>query len=246
VQEVRTPAGATQSLAVTDGAAAIISLGGNGTATLERETYLVRPGFIAVLRAPASLELSAGPNGLRWLDVRWPDRALEALGPLTGGLARTRALYGRSSVSLAWRISDELRMGDPLAPWAVDVLANGIVIGLARGARAHPPAPALAMRARKAIERAGYGPVSLTAIARELGCSLEYLGRVFKRTYGMTPSRFAMWRRIERARRMLLADDRAVGEIAAALEFKDSSHLARHFKVWTGSSPSQFRAVHQE
>jgi AraC-like DNA-binding protein len=231
---------------VVDGAAAVIGLGGSGTATLERETYLVRPGFIAVLRARAALTLAAGPQGLRWLDVRWPEGAVEALGPLSGGLARTRALYGRSSVSLAWRISDELRLGDSLAPWAVDVLANGIAIGLTRGARAHPPPPEIAVRARKAIERSGYGPVSLTAIARELGCSLEYLGRVFRRTYGMTRSRFAMWRRIERARRMLLADGRPVGEIAAALGFKDSSHLARHFKVWTGSSPSRFRATHRE
>jgi AraC-like DNA-binding protein len=204
----------------------------------------VRPGFIVVLDARGSLTLAAGPQGLRWLDVRW--KTLAGLGPLATGLERTRALYGRSSVSLAWRISDELRLGDALAPWAVDVMANGIAIGLTRGARAHPPAPALAMRARKAIERAGYAPVSLTAIARELGCSLEYLGRIFRRTYGMTPSRFAMWRRIERARRMLLADDRPVGEIAAALQFKDSSHLARHFKAWTGSSPSRFRAVNQE
>jgi AraC-like DNA-binding protein len=204
----------------------------------------VRPGFIAVLHERASLTLAAGPQGLRWLDVWWT--TLEGLGPLARGLEGTRALYGRSSVSLAWRISDELRLGDPLAPWAVDVMANGIAIGLTRGARAHPPPPALAMRARKAIERAGYGPMSLTAIARDLGCSLEYLGRIFRRTYGMTLSRFAMWRRIERARRMLLADDRPVGEIAASLGFKDSSHLARHFKAWTGSSPSGFRAVHQE
>jgi AraC-like DNA-binding protein len=233
-------------LALPDGAAAIICLAGTGTAVLGRETYLVRQSFIAILRGGVVMPVSAGPQGLRWLDVRWPERTLDALGPLRFGLDRTRVLYGRSSVTLAYRIAEELRLNDALGPWAVDVLANGIAIGLARGARSRLAEPALAKRARRAIERAGYASVPLAAIARELGCSLEHLGRVFHRTYGMTPSRFAMWRRIERARRMLLTDDRSIGEIAAALDFRDSSHLSRHFRAWTGSSPSRFRALNRE
>jgi AraC-like DNA-binding protein len=152
-------------------------------------------------------------------------------------------LYGRASVGLAWRISDELRTGDPLAPWAVDIMANGIAVALTRGSRARAATPPLAHRARLAIERAGYGTVSIARLARELGCTAEHLSRTFRRSYGLTPSRFAMWRRIEQAKRLLLEGTRSVGDIAADLGFSDGSHLGRHFVVWTGVSPGRFRAL---
>ncbi|HJR42007.1 MAG TPA: AraC family transcriptional regulator [Gemmatimonadaceae bacterium] len=224
-----------------DGATVVICLDGVGTAALERETYLMRAGFIAILRGAVTLRIGAGPRGVRWLSLRWPERSLQALGPPKRGLERTRALYGRASVGLAWRISEELRVKDSLAPWAVDVMAGGIAVALTRGSRRHPPTPALATRARRAIDRAGYGNISLAKIARELGCSPEHLSRLFRRSFGLTPSRYAMWRRIEQAKRMLLAGTRPVSDIGIELGFSDASHFGRHFRAWTGVSPARFR-----
>ncbi|HJU66506.1 MAG TPA: AraC family transcriptional regulator, partial [Gemmatimonadaceae bacterium] len=133
----------------------------------------------------------------------------------------------------------------PLAPWAVDVMANGIAVALTRGARRHPPTPALATRARRAIERAGYGNISLAAIAGEVGCTPEHLSRLFRRSFGLTPSRFAMWRRIEQAKRLLLGTARPVADIGIELGFSDASHFGRHFRAWTGISPARFRALEE-
>ncbi|MGH7719703.1 MAG: helix-turn-helix transcriptional regulator, partial [Gemmatimonadaceae bacterium] len=109
--------------------------------------------------------------------------------------------------------------------------------------RSHRPAPELARRARRAIERAGHRAPSLAGIARALGCTPEHLSRLFRRSYGMTPSRFAMWRRIEQAKRLLLGGVRPVADIAVELGFSDGSHFGRHFRAWTGMSPARFRAL---
>ncbi|MGH7719311.1 MAG: hypothetical protein ACREON_10765, partial [Gemmatimonadaceae bacterium] len=137
VEERRVSGGAEEPVAGDGGATVVICLDGVGTAVVERETFLARAGFIVILKREAAARFAAGPQGLRWIVVRWPERALVALGPLRQGLDRTRALYGRASVGMAWRISDELRVNDPLSPWAVDVMANGIAVGLTRGTRSH-------------------------------------------------------------------------------------------------------------
>jgi AraC-like DNA-binding protein len=242
IEERRIEASREHRAGSQSGSTVVVCLEGQGTVVVGRETFLARTGCIAVLSDGATADLSAGPGGLRILVVHWAPSALAPLGPIRDGLERTRVLYGRASVGLAWRIVDEMRLGDALGPWAMDVMANGMAVALTRGIRAHPPVSPLAARARRTIEQQGYGLMSLAAIARQLGCTPEHLSRVFRRSYGMTPSRFAMWRRVEQAKRRLLGGSRSVGDIAVDLGFRDTSHFARHFRSWTGVSPGAFRA----
>jgi AraC-like DNA-binding protein len=241
-EERRLRGGAQHNLRPAGGSTVVICLEGVGTALVARDTYLARSGLIVILRGNASAEYVAGPQGLRFVSLHWPERSLAALGPLRAGLDRTRVLHGRSSVQFAWRISAELRMKDALGPWAVDVMANGIAVGLTRGARTHGAAAPVAVRARKAIQQAGYAAISMAGIARIIGCTPEHLSRTFRASYGMTPVRFAMWRRIERGRRLLSGSRMPIGAIAAELGFQDASHFARHFRAWLGMPPGRFRS----
>ncbi|MFJ9035245.1 helix-turn-helix domain-containing protein [Streptomyces sp. NPDC102406] len=66
-----------------------------------------------------------------------------------------------------------------------------------------------------------------------------HLVRSFGAAYGIAPHQYLMARRVDRARRLLLAGQ-APGEVAVACGFYDQSHLNRHFKKVVGVPPGRY------
>ncbi|HEY5760930.1 MAG TPA: AraC family transcriptional regulator [Steroidobacter sp.] len=81
---------------------------------------------------------------------------------------------------------------------------------------------------------------TLDDLARQAGVSRFHFARLFRVSTGDSPMAYLLKSRIERAKQMLLQDDRPVCEIAAALGFCDQSHLTRTFRRLTGLTPREF------
>lgn len=93
----------------------------------------------------------------------------------------------------------------------------------------------------KNIERAvGSLPVSIPEVAALLGVSQGHLSRTFKRIAGVTPERYMMEKRIERARRLLLDPNSRVSEVAEKCDFCNPAYFARVFRKVAGCSPTDF------
>jgi transcriptional regulator GlxA family with amidase domain len=84
-------------------------------------------------------------------------------------------------------------------------------------------------------------PLSLADIARRVGLSPRQLERLFMRGTGVTPLRFYMQLRIDRARELLLYSDRPIIEVAVAVGFASTSHFATWYKRIHGTRPSDMR-----
>ena len=239
-----------QLVRASEGVLCLVVLDGVGTLDERQGTFLARPSLIAVRPAPYALKVTAGPAPLHAMLFQWPPRTIASLGPIGLGFESARTLHGRGSVELAWRAAGELRLGDPLTPHALDIMARGIAISLTRfvtyGARLAELVSPRAARARRLLDRRLHEPVDLTALAREVGCAPAYLSRLFARSFGMSPVEYVMRRRVEKARRLLAQTRQSVAEIAVALGFHDSSHFARHFRRHTGASPAEFRGRQHE
>lgn len=74
------------------------------------------------------------------------------------------------------------------------------------------------------------------------------LGRVrfsteFKRIFGIPPGKFVIFKRIERARHLLLYTDLTLDAIGSDLGFYDGFHFSKTFKRVTGISPKQLRST---
>jgi AraC-like DNA-binding protein len=67
--------------------------------------------------------------------------------------------------------------------------------------------------------------------------------RTFTRTVGMPPYTYLTQIRAERAKERLAAG-RPAAETALAVGFADQSHLNRHFKKLTGTTPRLYRLGH--
>ena len=83
--------------------------------------------------------------------------------------------------------------------------------------------------------------ISLAAASSTLGAHPTHLVRAFRREMGIPPHRYLTGRRLDRARRLLLAGH-PISEVAAEVGFHDQSHLTRHFKRMLGVTPGAYAA----
>lgn len=82
-------------------------------------------------------------------------------------------------------------------------------------------------------------PLSMPAVAEELGVGYSTFRRRFRERIGMPPGDYRVRRRIERAQEMLLSGDSATA-VANALGYTDLYAFSAQFKKITGLSPRQF------
>ncbi len=81
--------------------------------------------------------------------------------------------------------------------------------------------------------------ISLAALARVAYLSPYHLLRAFRKTVGLPPHEYLINLRIERAKQ-LLAQGRALAEVAYETGFCDQSHFNWHFKRILGLPPGQY------
>jgi AraC-like DNA-binding protein len=86
--------------------------------------------------------------------------------------------------------------------------------------------------------RSGTG-LTLADAAGILHSEPTHLVRSFSREFGISPHRYLVGRRIENARRLLLAGTSVV-DAAIASGFYDQAHLTRHFVRFLGVAPGRY------
>jgi AraC family transcriptional regulator len=84
--------------------------------------------------------------------------------------------------------------------------------------------------------------IVLADLAAAAGLSSFHFLRAFKLSVGVTPCRYVLDRRMERARSLLRSSDLSVGEVGLCVGFEHSSHFTRAFRSATGIAPSAFRS----
>jgi transcriptional regulator GlxA family with amidase domain len=85
-------------------------------------------------------------------------------------------------------------------------------------------------------------PATLDRISQRVGIGTRQLERLFMRHTGMTPIRYYLRLRIERARELLIYTDHRIAEIAASCGFSATSHLATWYRRIFGTTPAEVRS----
>jgi AraC family transcriptional regulator len=83
--------------------------------------------------------------------------------------------------------------------------------------------------------------ISLAAIATHLNMSQYYFCRLFKQSTGITVHQYLTQQRVERAKHLLKQQKMTITAIALECGFANQSHLAKHFRAYTGVTPKHFR-----
>lgn len=151
------------------------------------------------------------------------------------------------------RLVQLVRMGLALKPGADSdraalefntALGAAALSGYMYEATRHAGEPELPLPARLALRyiQASYlYPIQLDDVARQAGVSPQYLTRLFRRSFAITPMRYVWRLRTLSAIDALRRSGASLSDIAAGCGYQTPYHLSRHIKVLTGLTPSEIR-----
>lgn len=86
-------------------------------------------------------------------------------------------------------------------------------------------------------------PLKISELCRQSGTTMRHLERLFMRTFGVTPTRYAVDLRMSRARLMILQTDLPVLEVAIACGFYSNSHFTKRYREIFGHTPTAERRM---
>ncbi len=99
------------------------------------------------------------------------------------------------------------------------------------------------LRARDFADRHYAEPIGVADLAREAGYSVAHFSRSFRATFGETPHRYLLTRRLERAAALLRNTDRTVTDICFLVGLESLGSFTTSFGRMFGRTPSEYRAA---
>ena len=203
--------------------------------------------------APSERRVTAGSVGLvgyervEWLRVRSPSRQIEITPEawLRGEIAEELGAWSERDLAdlsfdadpVIWTIAARLRSaargGLPLEPIEVEALTRilfGHILetrfgGRSRVRRTGRLDSRRMQRVRSYVDEHLGEDFGLTQLASEAALSPFHFVRAFRRTVGVTPHKYVIMRRAERAHQMLAEEGRSIEDVSEAVGYASHSHL---------------------
>ena len=175
-----------------------------------------------------------------------------AMQMVRGGVLRLEPRYAAEDplvAQLTTTIAQEIAGGafDHILADALNMALAVRIVRCIAGAEVLAPEPANGLssdrlrRVQDYVEAHLADPLNLERMA-DIACLSPYhFCRSFKQATGMTPHRYVVQRRIERAKTLMRRTDRPLGSIAQDAGFTDQSHLTAVFRREIGLTPGRFR-----
>jgi AraC-like DNA-binding protein len=105
--------------------------------------------------------------------------------------------------------------------------------------RRHHQPGTLAGDLRELLDARLFERTTLAEAGSALGASASHLVRCFSRTFGIAPHQYVLARRIDAARKRLLAGE-AVASVAVGVGFYDQAQFTRQFRRHVGTTPGRY------
>ena len=86
------------------------------------------------------------------------------------------------------------------------------------------------------------GTTSIDGLRQNIAASRRYVEKLFKKSIGLTPKRYARLIRVKKASILMQHEDfdGSIAGVAAALDYYDQSHFLKDFKMVVRKTPTQF------
>jgi YesN/AraC family two-component response regulator len=84
-------------------------------------------------------------------------------------------------------------------------------------------------------------PLTLQQLSEEAHINKFYLSHIFKQEYGISPSNYMIFRRIDESKYLLAETDLSMTQIAQLMGFSSLSYFSQVFRNTQGVSPKEYR-----
>lgn len=219
-------------------------LQGTGTVCEDGETFTASAGDIYLLHAGKSHHYYSDARD-PWVKI-WMNVCGSAAEHLIAayGLEQVNHVSGldlSADFKQFYRTATECRTAEDVSK-KCSLLFHGILQKIAAHLQSGSPRSPLAEEIRLRIDRTPGFNVSLDELAEQLFFSKEHLIREFRKEYRVTPYEYALSRKLQLAKDLLINTNFSVSQIAARLDFCDSHYFTNFFRSRTGVSPRVYRA----
>jgi len=132
--------------------------------------------------------------------------------------------------------AESLEAAHSLKAW-VDIVGEAL-----ETRQTEPAAGRIEIRQTKQIVEQRLGePVTLQSIAREVGLTPHYLGKLFRQEVGESFQEYVTRKRIEKAAWLLQTTNAKIYEIAAQVGIASYRYFSIMFREYTGQTPTEFK-----
>lgn len=107
----------------------------------------------------------------------------------------------------------------------------------------HDPLARHLLRARDLIDTRYADHLDVPTLAARAGVSPAYFARQFRATFGETPHRYLLARRLERAQFLLRETERSVAEVCVDVGLTSVGSFTTSFKRVVGMTPTAYREL---
>lgn len=218
---------------------------GRATLSIAGKKFPLKAGdfFVSFPASGASYATKAKiPWSIRWVTLTGSQ--LEELFPLMG-FTPSQPILSAGNTAEAERILKELfdiALKDDLKS-KLDALSllYELLSSLTKASSAGAENPTVDKALAFISEHYGDPRLSVEFLAEQAFLNVNYFSKLFTAHTGLSPSRFILKTRMEKAKKLLLFTDLPVGQIASSVGFPDPLYFSRAFHRYAGLSPTSFR-----
>ena len=95
--------------------------------------------------------------------------------------------------------------------------------------------------AKRFIDKRIKTRITISEVCEYVNLDISYFGRIFKKTYGMSPKKYIIKTKIEQSKYLLKTTNLPIKDISNNFSFSDVSNYINSFIKETGISPTQYR-----
>jgi AraC family transcriptional regulator, melibiose operon regulatory protein len=106
-------------------------------------------------------------------------------------------------------------------------------------------APTSVERMASFVARHYQDPIGLEEVAEAVRLHPDYASSLFRKAFGVTPTRFILQHRVSHAQRMLVTSDAKILEVAMEAGFGSLSRFNAAFRQLCGCAPRRYRSLHR-
>lgn len=212
----------------------------HGEMRIKDRTFPIAPGYASVTPANLSFSHTWFEDDSRHITVHFQPPALETgieyMPAMTDVSEQFETLWGDLVEAIEWfsthRRRSEARVWDVL--WRLAALPQSLSPD---DNRMHP----LLQLALQRIEVGLGGPISISALAEDVGLSHNHLIRLFRQSQNSTVGEYIRKRRAERAVHLLVNTTMPIKSVANSVGVPDVQQFNKLMRRVTGKSPTDIR-----